>query len=102
MRNLSIIIILTILAISCKRPVPAQLSIRWNESPKPAEVDYALESNWASLPNRFDAADLLPKKSALKDEQANAPADVFFIHPTILTYPQRMNINGMLLSQIPI
>lgn len=86
MRNLPIIIALIVLAMSCKRPVPAQLSIRWSESPKPAEIDYALEANWAALPTRYDAADRLPKKSDLKDEQASASADVFFIHPTILTY----------------
>lgn len=74
------------LSFACARPVPARLSIRWNESPKPEEVDYTLESNWASLPTRVDAADQLPKKSPLQDEQASAAADVFFIHPTILTY----------------
>ncbi len=72
--------------MACKKTVPARLNIRWHESPVPADVDYSLEKNWASLPTRFDAADMLPKKSSLQDEQAIAPADVFFIHPTILTY----------------
>jgi hypothetical protein len=89
MRNLKLIfafLTLTSLSIACKRPVPARLSIRWNESPKPKEVDYSIEANWASLPSRLDAADKLPIKSPLKDEQNNAEADVFYIHPTILTY----------------
>jgi hypothetical protein len=89
MRKLNLLIAfwgLVCLGTSCKTPVPVRLSIRWSESPKPADVDYALESNWASLPGRKDAADLIPKKSPLQDEQASAPADVFFIHPTVLTY----------------
>lgn len=44
--------------------------------------DYARNSAWAALPILPDAADQVPLKSDFKDQQATAPADVFFIHPT--------------------
>lgn len=43
-------------------------------------IDYSNSDNWAALPDRADNADWTP--SGLKDEQANALVDVFFIHPT--------------------
>jgi hypothetical protein len=49
-------------------------------------MDYSDPAAWSALPDRKDAADLLPLKSTLKDGQAEAKADVFFIHPTIFTY----------------
>jgi hypothetical protein len=48
----------------------------------PSPPDYSLDENWAALPNKKDSADVVPKKSDLKDGQANATVDVFFIHPT--------------------
>jgi hypothetical protein len=51
----------------------------------PPQPDYTNFSNWAALPNKRDAADSLPKGIVLKDQQASARADVFFIHPTIFT-----------------
>ena len=48
----------------------------------PAAPDYSLESNWASLPAKKDSADAVPYYSTLKDNQATAMADVFFIYPT--------------------
>ncbi|MBF9224002.1 DUF3089 domain-containing protein [Hymenobacter ruricola] len=50
-------------------------------TPPPAP-DYAQASNWAALPTRRDSADAVPRYSALRDEQATAPVDVFFVHPT--------------------
>lgn len=71
---------------SCKVQEPARLSIAWKESPIPPETDYNSIKNWAALPDLKDLADLVPTNSTLKDEQTDAPADVFFIHPTIYTY----------------
>jgi len=52
----------------------------------PAAPDYSLVKNWAALPTQKDFADTLPAKTHhLKDGQAEAKADVFFIHPTIYT-----------------
>ncbi|AMJ67013.1 DUF3089 domain-containing protein [Hymenobacter sp. PAMC 26628] len=50
-------------------------------TPAPAP-DYAQESSWAALPTRRDSADALPRAAGLRDGQATAAADVFFIHPT--------------------
>jgi hypothetical protein len=44
--------------------------------------DYADGRNWAALPTRHDQADAVPRKTTLRDQQATADADVFFVHPT--------------------
>jgi hypothetical protein len=62
------------------------LSTRFKDSPQPAAGDYADPNSWSALPSRYDAADLVPRKSSLKDNQAESKADVFFIHPTIFIY----------------
>lgn len=43
-------------------------------------TDYANQQNWAALPTMQDNADWTPQ--GLKNNQDNAQADVFFIHPT--------------------
>ena len=45
-----------------------------------AAPDYADTINWAALPERSDLADLVP--SGHGEPVTDAPADVFFIHPT--------------------
>lgn len=45
-----------------------------------AAPDYSQDRFWAALPWVKDAADLTP--DGLTDEQGNAKADVFFLHPT--------------------
>lgn len=52
----------------------------FNEKIIPPAPDYSLQKNWAALPQMKDAADTVPQ--GLKDNQFNATADVFFIHPT--------------------
>ncbi len=42
--------------------------------------DYADPASWAALPDREDGADFEPQ--GVTDGQANAPLDVFFVHPT--------------------
>jgi hypothetical protein len=51
------------------------------EDTRHAAPDYANPDHWAALPDREDLADVSPAGTDL-DAQANAPADVFFIHPT--------------------
>lgn len=52
----------------------------------PAAPRYEQAAHWAALPNKNDAADLVPgKPNLLKEQQANARVDVFFVHPTIYT-----------------
>ena len=47
-----------------------------------AAPDYANESTWAALPSKADEADLVPAGIDAHGDQANAPVDAFFIHPT--------------------
>ena len=61
------------------------LTTRFKDSPAPPLPDYQVADVWAALPDKRDAADSIPLKSNLKDQQAVAHADVFFIHPTIFT-----------------
>jgi hypothetical protein len=53
--------------------------------------NYALDSCWAALPTRRDSADAVPRNSGLRDEQATAAADVFFIHPTTYYWHEAWN-----------
>jgi hypothetical protein len=56
----------------------------------PPSPNYENPDHWAALPTKKDPADNVPLKSKdLKDEQATAMADVFFIHPTIYTQRPR-------------
>ena len=55
--------------------------------------NYALDSCWAALPNRRDSADAVPRNSGLRDEQATAAADVFFVHPTTYYWHEAWNAN---------
>ena len=56
-----------------------------------AAPDYAQDSCWAALPTRRDSADAVPLKSGLRDGQATAAADVFFVHPTTYYRPAAWN-----------
>ncbi|MET0533414.1 MAG: DUF3089 domain-containing protein [Steroidobacter sp.] len=47
----------------------------------PTSPDYAQRDSWAALADREDSADALPAIGVM-DQQANAPVDVFFVHPT--------------------
>jgi hypothetical protein len=60
-----------------------EVKSRFDASPIPPPPNYSLPTHWAALPTKKDAADSVPKKSILKDLQATAQADVFFIYPTI-------------------
>jgi len=65
-----------VLFFSCgSRPKGSFQTYPENETP-----DYSLEKNWAALPTKKDNADLAP--GSLQENQANAPADVFYLHPT--------------------
>ncbi|UYZ62979.1 DUF3089 domain-containing protein [Hymenobacter weizhouensis] len=60
----------------------------------PEAPDYSMEDNWAALPDRRDSADVVPRNTRLRDRQRDAPADVFFVHPT--TYFGRAQWNASL------
>ncbi len=80
-----IFFIYVLVLFSCKKG-PVTLSSHFNSNAIPPEVDYSKPESWAALPNKIDLADSLPIGSNLTDNQKNAKVDVFFIHPTILTY----------------
>lgn len=54
--------------------------------------DYTRPESWAALPDRRDGADVVPLDSGAEDRQADARADVFFLHPT--TYYSSAHWNG--------
>lgn len=56
---------------------------RFSLSPCPPPPQYQNLENWSALPTKKDPSDDCPR--GLKNNQANAPADVFFIHPTTYT-----------------
>jgi hypothetical protein len=78
----SMIILYMVMACSPKHHV---LKVNFNNSSIPAPPDYRNEAHWASLPDKPDAADSIPKKLGLRNLQADASVDVFFIHPTTFT-----------------
>lgn len=57
----------------------------------PASPDYNSPSAWAALPTRKDDADVAPPNTRFPEAQANAQADVFFIHPTGYGKPDSWN-----------
>lgn len=53
----------------------------FEETATPPAPDYARAECWAALPDRKDNADVVPAGD-FSDNQADAPVDVFFLHPT--------------------
>ncbi|NOS93179.1 MAG: DUF3089 domain-containing protein, partial [Cyclobacteriaceae bacterium] len=76
--------ILALVLSSCSSGIH-QLSVDFAKSPTPPSPDYTLTKHWAALPQKADAADSIPRKTTLQNQQANASVDVFFIYPTIFT-----------------
>jgi hypothetical protein len=54
----------------------------FSDQTRPLSPDYSQASSWAALPDQADPADWTPAPD-LVDRQAEAEADVFFLHPTI-------------------
>ncbi len=75
MKNLLIALSLAILA-SCASVRP------YSANSVPPLPDYSKNSCWAALPSEKDNADRTPDPK-LVDMQADAPVDVFFLHPTL-------------------
>jgi len=57
----------------------------------PPRPDYRSINAWAALPARQDDADAAPPNTKFSEAQANAQADVFFIHPTGYAKPDLWN-----------
>lgn len=62
------------------------LPTHFNSQFSPPAPDYTQNSAWAALPTIEDKADKTPLKSNLTENQKDAKADVFFLHPTTFTY----------------
>lgn len=84
MQKLITFIFLVLLLPACSEKV-YNVKDDFSTSPVPPAPDYAKQEHWASLPDKSDAADSVPKKSDLSAMQYAAKADVFFVHPTIFT-----------------
>lgn len=63
-------------------PPPPMPPKAFGEHPHPAAPDYRNPNHWAALPDRADAADLVPENDLFGDRQLTAKVDVFYIHPT--------------------
>lgn len=63
-------------------PMPGIPTKPFGEQPQPPAPDYADLAAWAALPDRRDAADVVPENDPYGDRQASAAVDVFYIHPT--------------------
>ncbi len=63
----------------------------FDKCPAPPAPDYADLKNWIALPFRADAGDTVPPGKDIKDGQALAEADVFYIHPTVYLTAKQWN-----------
>ena len=78
--------VLSLNACGSKRPVGA-----FDASKTATAPNYSDLKNWAAHPEKHDFADSIPSNSGLKDEQATAEVDVFFVHPTSYTLKKGNN-----------
>ena len=75
---------LSCVLVSCARQIQ-QINTHYDHLVVPPAPDYSKSAHWAALPDKRDAADSIPLKSNLKNNQFTAVADVFFVYPTIYT-----------------
>lgn len=74
---------------------------RFDTSKTAAAPNYSDLKSWAAHPEKHDCADSIPLGSGLKDEQATAEVDVFFVHPTTYTLTKGNNSwNGDVADQV--
>lgn len=82
MRFAYLLLPLLLLGASCSKKVNRDfVPISFETAPRPTAPDYSDPNSWAALPDKADYADYVPGDT-IKDRQANAAVDVFFIHPT--------------------
>jgi len=77
-RSVLIAIFFCILLAGCFQPMHD-----FDGYPHPQAPDYSKDECWAALPWKHDAADSILPGSGLKDGQADAKVDVFFVYPTL-------------------
>ena len=91
MLRLPILILFLSLIFSCNRPytgkyTPPIVAKSFADCATPPAPDYSNPDHWAALPTKKDMADSVPNRS-VKDGQAQAQVDVFFLHPTLYLEP---------------
>ena len=94
MRNGALLFIaLTVILSSCHRNFGPKKSWRPDSGvATPTAPDYAKSQNWASLPEKADPADRIPKGlSGINNQGADAAVDVFFVHPTSYLEPTELS-----------
>lgn len=67
----------------------AILSTHFDAKNVPPAPNYAQNDAWAALPTKNDPADRIPNGLYVNENQTEAKADVFFLHPTTFTYKPR-------------
>jgi Protein of unknown function (DUF3089) len=85
--KLLIILFIGILFLHCASRKPTMV---FDDKKTPAVPNYSDLNCWAAHPDKEDPADKIPAGCDFKDVQKDAQVDVFFIHPTTMTY-QRGN-----------
>lgn len=61
-----------------------------SKRPEPAP-DYANEKFWIALPWQADNGDVIPPGCTIPEDQKNAAADVFYVHPTVYLIGKNWN-----------
>ena len=94
---------LLISTVACQRQTVLQQP--HTSTATPAAPDSSQAQYWAAHPRRPDPADEVPLEAPFTNAQAQAQADVFFVHPTIFTqkptngYVWNADVNDAQLNQ---
>jgi hypothetical protein len=83
---ISFFCILILISTGCASTRSKRPHLRLDQEPIAPAPNYARADAWAALPDKKDFADRVPDTTLLKDQQAEAEVDVFFLHPTTYTY----------------
>ena len=84
MNKVCFLLFASLLLIKCSNKTIV-LKGNFRSSTPPPSPDYSKPEYWAALPFKKDAADSVPLKSHLENNQVHAQADVFFVYPTNFT-----------------
>lgn len=86
--NKTLFCCLLVLSAACLTGCYVHPKTPFDAARTPPAPDYSKLENWAAHPDKTDPADQTPCPY-LKDEQAGASVDVFFLHPTTYTGSRR-------------
>ncbi len=62
----------------------------FDKQERPQAPDYSLDQNWSALPNRIDAADVIPNSEEWIPDSLKK-VDVFYVHPTVYQKGENWN-----------